>query len=279
MTKRLGLDDFTGPFRPSGDELNYRTCPVCRDARWKVFLNADSGFWICFAGACGARGRVHTDRSPDALLRDLRPGPAEVPAWPEIELPPFTRLSSEGRDYLAQRGFDEAACKLYQVVTPVEHPGRVCIPYLNRDGAVIYWSLRDWTGEARQKYLNKPGRKPLYVPSWAYPAGRATRTPRYRMVLVEGALDAIRVDQADALSGAGYLAVALGGKSLPRYLRRFLLELVDFEVTVLLDADALGAAMRLAMDLRGHRQVRVCTLPAGTDPASTTPDKLAEVLR
>lgn len=195
-----------------------------------------------------------------------------MPAWPEIELPPFVRLSAQGRDYLAQRGFDDATCKLYQVVTPVEYSGRVCIPYFNRDGAVVYWSLRDTTGTGLPKYLNRHGRRPLYVPRFAHPAGRQVATTA-NLVLVEGALDAIRVEQA------GRWAVALGGKSLPRYLRRPLLDLVREEITLLLDADALAASMKLAMDLRGHRQVRVCTLPAGTDPASTTPDRLAEVLR
>lgn len=34
----------------SGDQLNVKTCPVCGNGDWKVYLNAESGVGNCFAG-------------------------------------------------------------------------------------------------------------------------------------------------------------------------------------------------------------------------------------
>lgn len=249
------LSDFTGEMRSSGNQLNFRVCPVCGSDKWKTYVDPVSGKWFCFAGQHGGGGCVDVGADADAnaegrKILDMLERPAPQ-TWHEIQMPPFERLSKAASRYLARRKVDVAGLGIVELTDRY----RVAWPYYDDAGRLIYWNSRRYSDNLGDgpKYMAAPGRHPLYVPEYR-------RKPE-RVVLVEGAFDAWAVNAVDP----GSMAVALGGKSLPRYLRKDLTRLLGFAMIksplVALDPDALGNAITLAVNIGG----RVVDLPA--DPA------------
>lgn len=277
------LEDFRGVSRSSGGQINFRECPVCGSTEWKTYLNPENGKWYCHAGRHGGGGQVqmgsasHVRTVQTDLLRQLA-GPPEPEPWREIELPPWESLSTRACRYLAGRGlsFLDAATKFGMVEWTDKH--RILIPYFDHEGKLIFWNSRRYSDNlgTGPKYLTAPGRHPLYVP-----AGKAT-VPRF--VLVEGVFDAIAVRQHTP-----YQPIALGGKSLPHYLRKDLQKIVERDrisigggepdVAILLDSDAHADAVRLVQNLpplKAHT-CRLVLLTDG-DPADVEPSRLREAL-
>lgn len=186
-------------------------------------------------------------------------------------------LDEEAALYLRLRRFDpEVMEHRYHAYSAKLGVGasRVVFPYFDRLGRTIYSSARDVTGTSARKYLNLPGWHPLYVP-WFSAYASTQRAPRRvdRLVVVEGVLDAIRVNDV------GYWAAALGGKRLSQYLRGDLLDLVKGRVTVMLDSDAAADALRLCVDLSSSVAADVAVPPAGFDPAEMNEAMIREVLQ
>jgi len=265
------LDDFDGPFRLSGDEVNFRNCPICKDSRWKIYVNSSTGFWVCFAGDCNSRGRIDIGSSTDSLLRRIsdarNPQPTPAPwNWPDCELPETYALTAFQKpwNYLMQRGYNIPQNPYHLRITRTD----VFIPYFGKTGEVIYWSMRDVTGSRATKYLNMPGRHPLYVP--AFSCGVFAKVPR--LVVVEGAFDAMQVH------AAGYACTALGGTSLPRYLRGDLTDLVTERVTVMLDSDALSRALKIEADLQDQVPADIAMCVRGRDPGSMSVEEIRVAL-
>ncbi len=252
-------EDFQGNCKDSGTQVNYQNCPVCGDARWKVYLDPMTGKWFCFAHDGG--GLVETSAARDTWATDVLDQLAgkhrriDAIDWPERDLPRWEPLCRRAVRYLASRGIDERLARKLGIVE-MEDRMRVVLPFFGPTGRVIYWSARAYTPlEEGPKYLGAGGKHPLYVlPDW---------TPADHVVVVEGAFDAIAVRQH-----TGAKVVALGGKSLPRYLQPELLGLVRQRVTLLLDSDALAAALTIKGKLPPHLDVRIVPLPGGEDPAS-----------
>ena len=268
--KVRSLSDFRGPFRPSGDQLNYQICPVCGTEKWKVFINPETGAWICFAGGCGAKGVVDVGLDADGHIAgqqilDMMRHEDELPVWEEVDMPPYHELTGAAKRYLKRRGVPP---HVTQSLGLVEWEGkcRILFPYFDFEGNLIYWNSRRYSERLGDgpKYLTAPGKHPLY---WL--DRRASR----KLVIVEGVMDAIMVRQA------GFGAVALGGKSLPRYLANSLLtgarryETID----VMLDPDALDAALRLRASLSDRADVRVIPLD-DKDPGDMSPEEIKEIL-
>lgn len=250
------LAEFTGPVRPSGNHLNYKVCPVCGHEGWKVYVNPDTGGWNCNAGRCGARGFIDVALDPEApgadIMRRLHPDTSEH-EWEEIELPEWEPLQPMAQRYLELRGIDaDLAAKLG--IVEVTDKFRVLFPYFDREGTLIYWNSRAYNERLAPgpKYIAAPGKHPLY-----YLEGDTQDT----LVIVEGVFDAI------ACHRAGYSAVALGGKSLPKYLRRPLLRISQSftNLLVALDPDAMADAIKLQNQLADVQATRLVLLPL--DPA------------
>lgn len=263
---------FTGDYRSSGSQINYQHCPVCGSDSWRTYLDPETGMWFCFVGHHNAGGKVDLDLDGDnlgaSLLRMLagRDGPLE---WPEIELPPFHPLSRQAARYLDKRGIDAAvAARLGMVEWEDNH--RILIPYF-QDGDLVYWTSRRYSTKLGQgpKYWSQGGAKPLYRPF----LGGA---PSEKLVLVEGVFDAIAVERA------GYHAVALGGKSLPKYHMKQLLTLAAGygTIVVLLDEDALAKAIDLREDIQARlaQPIRIVSPPSGMDAGDLTPDLVESIL-
>jgi hypothetical protein len=157
--------------------------------------------------------------------------------WSEVTLPSFEPLSKRALRYLDNRGIDEEFARGMGIVEWSER-FRILWPYLDDQGRQIYWNSRAYSLNLAEgpKYMAAPGRHPLYVP----------RRPDHpsKVVIVEGAFDAWAVNIVDQDA----LAVALGGKTLPRYLRRDLRKLLNGATlsvppVIALDPDALPEAM------------------------------------
>ena len=259
MSRVTSLEQFVGPVRESGTQLNYMRCPVCGDERFKVYADPNTGKWYCFAHQGG--GQVETPLAQETwaatVLDQLtKPRYTDVAIeWPERELPRWEPLTKKALKYLELRGISEGLARRLGIVE-MEDRLRVVLPYVGPTGRLIYWSARSYSSlEEGPKYLAASGKHPLFVlPDWQ---------PKDEVVVVEGAFDAIAVHQHTGLPVA-----ALGGKSLPMYLQPELLALCRERLTLVLDSDALGAALKIKERLALRRQVRLVLLPDGEDPAS-----------
>lgn len=280
------LDDFKGVSRTSGSQINFRECPVCGSEGWKVYVNPETGKWFCHAGGHGGGGQIeigtpsHVNQTQATLLDMLanhRKRPRSVKEWPELFMPPFTKLTERAYRYLRNRGLSDASIRYCGIVEEATRY-RILIPYFDDSGRLIYYSGRRYSENLGNgpKYMTAYGKHPLYVPRW--------NVLNDKIVLVEGAFDAIAVTQH-----TDCMAVAMGGKSLPRYLRKDLqkvAERVTIEVGmrprlyIMLDSDATRAALFMKDGLPPMKlqDINVVMIRNGHDPASLPPDELRSVL-
>jgi hypothetical protein len=264
--KPTKFEDFTGESRPMGEQTNFRRCPVCNSYNWKVYVDTDTGLWICFAGACGARGKVSLARSPSALRRALTPTSAPESGWPEIDPPHWNGLGPDALLTLMERyGMTREHAQTFSLREMLDEK-RILIPYFDENYRLIYYSARSFDGST-PKYKAAPGRRPLYVP-------RHTRYCDEPWVIVEGEFDAMKVCLA------GYKAVALGGKELSKLNRIPLLDLLNQRALIALDPEAFPEALKLQRYLSNARAVRsqIVRLTPGEDPGSLTTDELKGLL-
>lgn len=234
----------TGESRESGGELNFRTCPAGCGKEWKTYLNPETGQWICFY--CDARGRADVGITKGALLDMLERG-QRGHEWREVRLPDYKPLSRAALRYLAGRGIDKP--NKYGLRELVDSR-RILIPYFGDKGKIIYWNTRAYVPDGEAKYMAAPGKHPLYV------------LPDYRahanVTIVEGVFDAIAVHEA-----TGGAAIALGGKTLPRYLKADLSAMCSNKVTIMLDGDAFADSLKLKAQIPW---AKVEFLPRDQDP-------------
>ena len=263
------MSDFTGTCKSSGEHLNFKVCPVCGHDEFKVYVHPVTGWWFCFAGRHNRGGRIEVELPANergAYLLELLK--AEIPTveWGEVELPLWEPLSKSALRYLCGRDIDEAYARRLGLVEWVDHY-RVLVPYFGPSGELIFWTSRRYSKNIGEgpKYLAAPGTKPLYV----------LHVESDQLVLVEGVFDAMAVNRA------GFAAVALHGKSLPRYLVKYLLTAAENYaiISIMLDTDALGAAFRARNQLLSQRAVNICAYPPGRDPAEMQPDEIREIVQ
>ena len=145
--------------------------------------------------------------------------------------------------------------------------GRLMIPIRDQRGRVIAFGGRI-IGEGEPKYLNSP-ETPLFDKGRTLynldRAGPASRTAN-RLIVVEGYLDVIALDQAGIAEGVAPLGTALTEGQLERLWRLVPSPLLCF------DGDAAGqkASVRAALRALPHvgpgRSLGFITLPPGQDP-------------
>lgn len=263
--KFTSLSDFPGECRSSGNQLVFN-CPAC-EGKWKLYLNPVSGLYYCFR--CGTRGCVEVGVAPDAYdagkqIMDLLLRAKREP-WNEVELPEFDHLSRRAVRYLEKRGIPHSYAKRRGLVE-WEDKFRIIVPYFDESGKLIYWNSRAYSDNLAEgpKYIASPGKHPLYV------LGPADAR---KVFVVEGVFDAFAVNQA----APHHKVIALGGKSLPRYLRADLTKAAgSAKIIVALDPDALAEALDLTVKIG-----TIWLLDLPEDPADMwvhDPDHLREVL-
>ncbi|MDP8994761.1 MAG: DNA primase, partial [Pseudomonadota bacterium] len=143
--------------------------------------------------------------------------------------------------------------------------GRLMIPIRDQRGRVIAFGGRI-LGEGEPKYLNSPDTplfdkgRTLYNLDRAGPASREAK----RLVVVEGYMDVIALDQGGIGEAVAPLGTALTERQIERLWRLSSSPLLCF------DGDAAGEAATLrGMELAAAAEldVRVVALPPGLDPA------------
>ena len=284
------ISDFRGECRESGDQLNYKDCPVCGSTAWKVFVDRTKGKWVCFGGRHpspprggypGGNLKIEgSDDAPGAHILELLKAEDSVLEWGEMDLPDWEPLGNVAKLYLARRGIMENFRTALGLVEWTDKH-RILIPYLDEAGQLIYYTSRRYSEQLGEgpKYLTAPGKHPLYF------LGGITFEQTGKVVIVEGCFDAMKV------SLAGYDAIALGGKSLPRYLESLLIKflliklLTDVHkcgiIYLLLDRDAMPQALRIRNLLTskpGIKDVQIRLCPHGMDPGDMTPDQIRRIL-
>jgi len=145
--------------------------------------------------------------------------------------------------------------------------GRLTFPIRDQRGRVIAFSARI-LGPGEPKYLNSPDTplfdkgRTLFNLDLAGPASRAAR----RILVVEGQMDVIALDQAGIGEVVAPLGTALTEAQLDRLWR------LDGQPFCCFDGDAAGqraavrAALRALPHLSPERTLRFVALPAGQDP-------------
>lgn len=163
----------------------------------------------------------------------------------ELELPPFTFKMEE----LAESNYYRSAAEVYllnrklppnqfMVCTEGDYKNRIIIPYLDRQGKLIYYNARDLNPNTKIKYLGPPGEigvgkgDVFYFPKWP--------KENEKVYLTEGEFDAYSIYLS------GLIAGSFGGKTMTEN-QLYLIE--DYDVILCLDNDAAG---RKAVDVMGQ---------------------------
>lgn len=174
----------------SGAQYNLRECPCCGTAKWKVFLNVETGLGNCFSGSCNAHFnkftfiRAHSglDNSKTAahifqVAKEMGWRPprkstvAVTMSSKAIKLPYSLELPINGRNlaYLENRGITLDIAKYFHLrfcmkglLSYEDQYGntkfqdfskRIIIPVFDLDGQLVSFQARDITGTAEKKYL------------------------------------------------------------------------------------------------------------------------------
>lgn len=210
----------------SGMQLNIKRCPVCHDARWRVYLNAELGRGNCFV--CNETFRkgkfiqAYLDLNWGEVKRNVKEALAEQGWRPkrtvsnavelgEVKLPvSFALPTPEGQNlvYLERRGITGEMARYFHLRycdmgwwrytkddgTPSgqNFGERVIIPVFDLDGKLVTFQGRDVTEKAEMRYLF-----PKMLPGtgrYLYNGQNAVRAKR--VVLGEGAFDVFATKMA-----------------------------------------------------------------------------------
>jgi len=278
-------------------------CPLCGDDRSRLYIEAETGVWICFR--CQERGDLF-----DLFHRALGMEPAEafevrrklrfraepkfrfgggVPApVPGVTLPEEGILLSEAYSpidghrarvqgpiaYLKQRGIslDRAVAYGMQYCPEGHYAGRLIIPVEYRHQLYTFVA-RSLDPAAEPKVLYPAGSRRSDV---VFNLDRLERLQHPRpLIITEGVFDALRLpNQAVAILGSQMSAqqITLLGR-LPVGWRPFI---------ILMDGDKAGrnASLQIHRALWSHGLPHVeARLPEGTDPSDAPSDALEKAIR
>jgi hypothetical protein len=282
-------------------------CPFCADdPDFHLGIHLEKKAWACW------RNTDHRGRSPlrlvkallrcthaeavalcgeeapppstfDEMRKKLEPPPPEEVKRFDCSMPPEFLpldhpLAAPGKRYLEDRGFIHAEnlTLLYDVryAARGDYCNRVIFPFYYRH-KLYGWTSRA-VGKARLRYVSffscEDARVGLLYLDRSVIQGR-------RLVVVEGPVDALKVDYYCA--DTGVRATALLGLAIndPRKVRRLLDAAVGFdEVLVALDPGAEATAMRVCDAMRvAQVPVRLVQLPGSVDPGDLSPDDLQQL--
>jgi DNA primase len=305
-------------------------CPFHNEKTPSFTVNDEKGFYHCFG--CGAHGdaiRFLTDARGlpfmDAVKELADAAGMDVPApdpraqqraerakdlydvmeaashWFEEQLGGID--GSDARDYLKQRGIDDATRKRFGfgfapdsrsklktalrdfgpeklvesglLIAPEEtgkepydrFRGRLMIPIRDQRGRVIAFGGRI-LGTGEPKYLNSP-ETPLFDKGRTLynldRAGPASRDAK-RAIVVEGYMDVIALDQAGISEAVAPLGTAVTEGQLERLWRMGSNPILCFDGDSAGQKAAIRAALRALPHVAPGRSLGFVTLPAGQDP-------------
>jgi DNA primase len=151
---------------------------------------------------------------------------------------------------------------------------RILMPIHNDHGQLLGIIGRDITGIARQKYLNTADTAAFHKGSVLYRPSRLALAPDATVIVCEGAIDALAITAAAAVTGQSttITAVAASGTALTPNQATLVRGIGARTVIVCADSDPAGVAAADSWTERlnsaGCKSVHVATLPNGHDPAA-----------
>jgi hypothetical protein len=260
----------------TGDNHSFR-CPNCNHRKKKLEVDILKGLWHCWV--CNRGGKNFF-----SLLKWIKAGRDKMDSLETI-------LKTKRRIYDSKSEYVEASCDLPKEFIPLweMHPEsffwRAAINYLkSRDvhigdilkygigycdsgvyknmviipsydgcGQLNYFQSRSFIPNARMKFKNPPVKRNVVgfelMINWDEP-----------IVLVESAFDAITVRRN---------AIPLFGKSIPKKLKRRIIDHGVKQVNICLDADAISDAINHASYFLGNGvEVKLTELSGEDDPSS-----------
>lgn len=145
--------------------------------------------------------------------------------------------------------------------------GRVIFPYVDRDGRLMLWSARSFTGNHRSKYFTSPGMNKSGV---IFNLDRAIDDYGW-VILTEGVLSA---------AVAGPNSVCALGKHITPLQCELIIKQRPRRVVVSLDGDATVEAMKVSRYFHSRGiETYMTKMPYREDPASLGRDTYQEVLK
>jgi DNA primase len=265
--------------RRSGERAGQHHCFACKaggplDSLIKhVLKTSDAGAraWLEKLDAGEAPGPAE---APEFIIAASRPGAKGFALPREVRCTPLGAWPSIPRAYATARGLTPEQVERWGIGYAPEGrlAGRLVIVVRDAAGRARNYMARDFTGGEPRRYLypaavDRPDLDVVFGEQH-WPASN-----RRRVVVTEGALDALAVERA-----VGGTVAALGG-SMVRPLH--VAKLGTFrEVVVLTDSDAAGdaAADVLGASLGRHAALLRVRLPEGKDAASVSSAELEAAL-
>ncbi|HEX8643344.1 MAG TPA: DNA primase [Allosphingosinicella sp.] len=230
---------------------------------YEVMEAAQSWFEDQLGGLEGAEARAYLERRgiTDATRRRFGFGFA-----PDARGKLRIALRDFGNDKLTEAGLliqpDEEEREPYD-----RFRGRLMFPIRDRRGRVIAFSARI-LGAGEPKYLNSPDTplfdkgRTLFNIDKAAPASREAK----RVIIVEGQMDVIALDQAGISETVAPLGTALTETQLELLWRLAASPLLCFDGDAAGQKAAIRAALRALPHVGPGRSLSFVTLPAGQDP-------------
>lgn len=242
------------------------------DAEGLAWETQDAWEWL---GAHGFLDEIPTALTAGMVLTGGRPHRFTMPR--EVRVMPPWDWPTPARVYLESRGIDPEQAERWGLGFAVDGrlAGRIVFPLHNAVGELRSYSARTFLDSA-VRYLTpsrQEGPDPAALFGERYWPGNGDRG---RVVVVEGAVDALAVERASDAAVAGMLGATRAGALLVAA------KLATFaEVVVLTDPDAAGDAAWVALraSLVRHCRIRRVRLPEGEDAASLPVAALREALR
>ena len=269
--------------------LTYRTsgagkevainCLFHEDEKHKLSINVNTGAFQCWV--CREAGtfrdivkRIALKKKTTIDISDFKgdyvrkPNPAAtndevVIPWPEA----YQFLKGEAKQYILGRGITEEQIEYYRIGACFSgrYSGRIIVPVLNARNELVSFIARDWSGKLKPKVLTPPSLEGRHgIKDYIFNLHRASSTGH--LLIGEGVFDAISL---------GTRGVCLFGKAASPIQVAKIINKKPKRITICLDPDAQLEANILANQLIGHiPDVRIVTLPAGTDPNSVSQEEL-----
>lgn len=271
-------------------------CPWHEGSKRKLYVNAETGIFNCFV--CGEKGSFYDlvrrtlavkkedvyeiagayhDTNEEITLLDEKSvtSPSDIIPYPDDYYSlSEENLGSEARNalkYLYERGINDKQISYYKLgfCLSGRYAGRIITPTFDRNGNLVTYVGRDYTGIQLPKTLNNkalPGTQG--AKDWVFNLYNALRTDH--LIITEGTFDAI---------ACGVSGVALFGKGITETQMYKIVVEKPKRITVMLDPDAQIEAEKLAHTLRTFiKDVRLSCVPDGYDPGSASPEMIKDAL-
>jgi len=222
---------FSGnPYKRSGNELVYKTCPRCGNEKWNFQVNPVKKFWHCWACERGGRLKglsIFLDAMPEEVQQAAQEQALEqiekIIAIP-MEATPLW-LSTFGIEYMKFRGITRQEAIRHSLQC---HENDVYVPYFENNMLVAY-------------NVKKAGGKWMFFgPSREKVFYHIHGTAR-SVAIVEGIFDGIKVART------GQNVVVLFGRILYDQVLKRICQLYD-EVTLALDNDSAGKSSTIKIE-------------------------------